>query len=80
MRERTGCIYVEVQRNTGRGVRNRGAGRSYSVQYVRGVGMVYRTRWVAEIEVHRKRYRFRSTNLQNCKWWLNMMCEKYRDE
>ena len=38
-----------------------------------------KSRWVAEIMVNRKRYRFRSTNYDNVRWWLNTMIEKYSD-
>lgn len=33
----------------------------------------------AEIIYHRKRYRFRSTNLDNAQHWLSMMSEKFSD-
>lgn len=73
---RTGCIYQEVQRNTGHGT-----GEFSAVRYVRGVGAVRggRLSWVAEIIYHRKRYRFRSTNLDNAQHWLSMMSEKFSD-
>lgn len=73
--KRSGTIYLEQQRNVGRG-----RGRGCSVNYVRGVGRVVRGRWVAEIMVKYKRYRFRSTNYDNCRWWLQMMCEKYAND
>ncbi len=71
-----GCIYQEIQRNTGR----RSEGFS-SVRYVRGVGRVDcgRYRWVGVIVHHGKRYRFRSTNLGNVQHWLNIMSEKFSD-
>lgn len=73
--KRSGTIYLEQQRNVGRG-----RGRGCSVNYVRGVGRVVRSRWVAEIMVKYKRYRFRSTSYDNCRWWLQMMCEKYAND
>lgn len=44
-------------------------------RYVRGVGLVTtsRWRWVAEITWHCRRYRFRSTNYANARWWLDCM-------
>lgn len=73
--KRTGTIYLEQQRNVGRG-----RGRGCAVSYLRGVGQVIRGRWVAEISVKNKRYRFRSTNYDNCRWWIQMMCEKYAND
>ena len=76
-KRRTGTIYKEQQRNTGH--RSNSGGRHCGVQYVRGVGRVVRSRWVAEISVHGKRYRFRSTSYDNCRWWIRMMVEKYEN-
>lgn len=59
MRERTGCIYSEMTNK----------GRS-SVRYVRGAAPVYCFRLVAEVMIHGKRHRFRSTNRANCEAWL----------
>ena len=44
-KRRTGTIYKEQQRNTGH--RSNSGGRHCGVQYVRGVGRVVRSRWVA---------------------------------
>lgn len=41
-------------------------------------GVVSKThRWVGEITVGYKRFRFRSTNLRNVEAWVRMMVEKY---
>ncbi len=74
--KRTGCIYQEIQRNTGRG-----SGEFSSVHYVRGCGRVTggRLRWAGEIMYCYKRYRFRSTNLTNVQSWLEMMSERLSD-
>lgn len=70
MKERRGTLYEEYT-NPGN---VHAAGR-----FVRGVGMVgYKHRYVAEITVKGKRYRFRSTNYDNCRAWLNDMVEKHR--
>lgn len=61
MRRRTGCIYEEM---------------TYK-RYVRGVGLYWRRRFVAEIHVDGKRYRCRSTNVRNVTAWLHDMLEKY---
>lgn len=50
-RRRRGCLYSEMT-NKGR----------CSTKYVRGAQPVYCFRWVAEIVVHGKRHRMRSTN------------------
>lgn len=72
MKKRTGSIYEEYT-NPGN---VHAAGR-----FVRGVGLVsYKHRFVAEITVLGKRYRFRSTNIDNCRAWLNDMVEKYKDD
>lgn len=65
MNERTGTIYSEMTNK----------GRS-SVRYVRGCAPVYCFRWVAEIQINGKRYRFRSTNEANCRAWLDDMIVK----
>jgi len=74
--KRTGCIYQEIQRNTGRG-----SGEFSSVRYVRGVGRVTggRLRWVGEIQYCNKRFRFRSTNYENVRSWVEMMGRKLSD-
>ena len=77
-KQRTGTIYKEQQRNTGH--RSNSGGRHCGVQYVRGVGRVVRSRWVAEISVHGKRYRFRSTSYDTCRGWIRMMVEKYEND
>ena len=48
---------------------------------VRGVGFVRtsRYRWVAEIEYYGKRFRFRTTNFDNARRWLEMMSERLSD-
>lgn len=67
---RKGCIYSEIT-NAGSSTLGRG---------VRGTNKrIMKSRWVAEIMVNRKRYRFRSTNYDNVRWWLNTMIEKYSD-
>lgn len=65
MRQRTGSLYSEFTNK----------GRS-SARYVRGCKPVYCFRWVAEITIHGKRHRFRSTSYYNCRAWLNDMIEK----
>lgn len=77
MRKRTGTIYVEVQRNTGK---RRNSSGNFGAQFVRGVGMVQRRRFVAEITVLGKRYRFRSTNYDNCRFWIEQMRNRYANE
>ena len=68
MMKRKGCIYSEIT-NAGSSTLGRG---------VRGTNKrIMKSRWVGEIMVHRKRYRFRSTNYDNVRWWLNTMIEKY---
>lgn len=49
--------------------------------YRRGVGRVknWKARWVAEISYHGKRYRMRSTNVNNCEAWLADMRVKFSD-
>lgn len=66
--KRKGCIYSEFT--------NKG---NHSLRYVRGSKPVICARWVAEIQVHGKRYRFRSTNLMNVRMWLDDMVSKYGD-
>lgn len=65
MRERTGCLYSEMT-NKGR----------CSTKYVRGAKPIYCFRYVAEISIHGKRHRFRSTNWGNCRAWLDDMIAK----
>lgn len=72
------CIYEEEQRNykwraqSGRGTQGR---------LMKGVGWVSQTRrrWVAEISYHGKRFRFRSTDFNNVRSWLNAMSDRYSD-
>lgn len=75
-RKRTGCLYSEIQRNTGRG-----NGELYAGAFRRGVGYVdaSRLRWVAEIHYHGVRYRFRSTNYANVRFWLDCMVLRFND-
>lgn len=61
MRNRTGCIYAEIT-NSG--------------LYVRGQ-TIRKNRYVGELMVARKRFRFRSTSYANVKRWLDDMIEKY---
>lgn len=68
-RVRTGTIYSEMT-NKGR----------CSTKYVRGAKPVYCFRWVAEIQIHGKRYRFRSTSMANAEFWLENMVNRYADE
>lgn len=63
MRYRTGSISKETQWNPG------GARRARQP----------RIRYVASIVVHRERFRMRSTNLQNVRYWLEDMVRKYED-
>ena len=74
--KRTGCIYQEIQRNIGHG-----SGEFSAIRHVRGVGAVTggRLRWVGEIQYNRKRYRFRSTNFENVRSWLEMMSNRLSD-
>lgn len=75
---RRGCIYEEEQRNyKGRAQ----SGRGTQGRIVKGVGWVSQTRrrWVAEISYHGKRFRFRSTDFNNVRSWLNAMSDRYSD-
>lgn len=65
MRQRKGCIYSEF---TNKGRR--------SVRYFKGCAPVYCFRWVGEICIRRKRYRFRSTSRHNVEMWLADMINK----
>lgn len=58
--KRSGHIYSEF---TNKGI----------VHKVGGKTNVYGFRYVAEISIHRKRYRFRSTNYSNCQRWMDRM-------
>lgn len=70
MKKRTGVIYGEMYNK----------GKHPARSGLHNPGVVPKSfRWVAEITVNRKRYRFRSTNLNNVRWWVEMMVEKYRD-
>lgn len=64
-KKRTGTLYSEMT-NKGR----------CSTKLVRGSKPIYCFRWVAEITIHGKWYRFRSTNYDNCRAWLNDMIAK----
>lgn len=75
---RKGCIYEEEQRNyKGRAQ----SGRGTQGRLMKGVGLVSQTRrrWVAEISYHGKRFRFRSTDFNNVRSWLNAMSDRYSD-
>lgn len=75
---RRGCIYEEEQRNyKGRAQ----SGRGTQGRLVKGVGWVSqkRRRLVAEISYHGKRFRFRSTDFNNVRSWLNAMSDRYSD-
>jgi len=69
MRQRCGTIYSEMTNK----------GRS-STRYVRGCKPIYCFRWVAEIQVHGKRMRFRSTNYINVRRWLDDQIMRWADE
>lgn len=75
---RKGCIYSEEQRNYKGREQN---GRGTQGRFVRGAGWVAQTRrrWVAEIMRQGKRYRFRSTNYENVRSWLEMMQNRLSD-
>ena len=63
--KRTGCIYSEF---TNKGRR--------SMRFARGSNKpVYSSRWVGEIVINRKRYRFRSTNYKNVEAWVQRMAK-----
>ena len=75
---RRGCIYEEEQRNyKGRAQ----IGRGTQGRLMKGVGLVSQTRrrWVAEISYHGKCFRFRSTDFDNVRSWLNAMSDRYSD-
>ena len=78
MVHRKGCIYSEIKRNT-KGRVQRGCGSAGHL--VRDVGFVpsETRRWVGEITIQNKRYRFRSTNLYAVQAWLKEMVQKYGD-
>lgn len=68
MRYRTGTIYSEITNK----------GRSTAKAAPRGVGgVIYCSRWVGEIMVNGRRYRFRSSNYDNVRHWVDMMVQKY---
>lgn len=75
---RKGCIYEEEQRNHRGRVQG---GRGTQGRFMKGVGWVSQThrRWVAEISYHGKRFRFRSTDFDNVRSWLNAMSDRYSD-
>lgn len=69
--KRKGCIYSEITN----------AGHSTLGHFVRGTNKrIMKSRWVGEMRVNGKRYRFRSTNRDNVEWWLKMMREKHGDD
>ena len=68
--KRKGCIYIE-QNNPG--LRH---GRGGSELHVYGTPSK-RLRWVAEISYHGHRHRFRSTNYNNVRRWLDDMINKF---
>ena len=68
-KERHGNIYSEMTNK----------GRS-SVRYVRGAKPIYCFRWVAEISIHGKRYRFRTTSYRNAEAWLSDQVAKAAGE
>lgn len=68
MKKRHGYIYSEMT-NHGR----------CSTKLVKGAPPVYCFRWVGEIMVNGKRFRFRSTNRDNVEAWLEDMRRKYAD-
>lgn len=70
--KRTGCIYTE-QNNPG--LRH---GHGGSGLHVYGTPSK-RLRWVAEIRYHGHRYRFRSTNYNNVRRWLDDMVNKFKE-
>jgi len=78
-RYRRGCIYKELQRNTGKG-RDPGANAT-SRRLVKGVGYVASSRYrrVVEFCVHRKRHRFRTTNFCNAVRQLLQWREIFND-
>ena len=72
------CIYEDEQHNyNGRAQ----SGRGTQCRLMKGVGWVSQTRrrWVAEISYHGKRFRFRSTDFDNVRSWLNAMSDRYSD-
>lgn len=69
---RRGCIYSEMTYD----VRRKGRESSGLTNYgCRSVAKKFR--WVAEIRYHGKRYRFRSTNFNNVRAWLDDMVRKF---
>jgi hypothetical protein len=69
MKQRHGTIYSEMT-NKGR----------CSTKYVRGARPIYCFRWVAEIKVHGKRYRCRSSNFIKVRRWLDDQIIRWADE
>ena len=67
--KRKGCIYSEF---TNKGRR--------SMRLARGCKPVFCFRWVGEITVHGKRHRFRLTNYDNVRFWLDCMVRRYADK
>lgn len=68
MLKRSGIIYSEFYNNGKHPARNG----------LRNSGVISKSfRWVGEIVVMGKRFRYRSTNLSNVKWWVEMMVNRY---
>ena len=66
---RTGCVYCEFT--------NRGR---TSPRFARGSRPERMFRYVGEITVRGKRFRFRSTNLNNVRLWVDSMVKRHEDE
>ena len=79
-RQWTGTIYSELH-NHGRKSNGSQDGNRSSMRRVRGVGMqrCYGYRWVAEITIHRKRYRCRSYSYNRVREWLDGMLALVND-
>lgn len=80
MRQRKGCIYMELH-NHGRKSNGSQDGNRSSMRLVKGVGMSrsYGYRWVAEITYKRKRYRCRSYSFNVVRSWLDGMVACFND-
>lgn len=74
---RTGTIYVEL---TTPAVQKHRRSVGTGLRFVRGVGMVVTRRWVAEIEIYGRRYRYRNTDIRACQWWLNSIISRFADD
>lgn len=73
-----GTIYTEIH-NHGRRSNGSQDGNRSSVSFVRGVGMQrhYGYRWVAEVTIHKKRYRCRSYSYDRVYDWLQKICGQF---